>query len=213
MAADRDSPKCTECEPDPPARLAAPPVVPDDFWAHPPLLVALKSAHIGHVLRAYRLHPWHGLGRGGLTQSTVGVWLGLSQAQVSRIENGPPRRDRQWLTSIAEVLAIPAQLLWFHPDHSPATVAPSHGIASLRVVGSAAKDSNPVPVSTCSIATTAEGPGEHVPTVRLDVLPGATVAITVENEAGPVRLLVVAHSDPPPAVDLGDRTPGRHTAA
>jgi transcriptional regulator with XRE-family HTH domain len=70
---------------------------------------------MGHVARAYRLHPFHApmFGSGGIPQTVLAEWLGLTQAQVSRVENGPPIRDLDRLAHWATTLRIPPELLWF----------------------------------------------------------------------------------------------------
>ncbi|WP_431914172.1 helix-turn-helix domain-containing protein [Micromonospora carbonacea] len=62
-------------------------------------------------MRAYRCHPYHG--RHPLPQEIVARWLGLSQAQLSRIENGPAVVHLDRLAHWAQLLQIPARLLWF----------------------------------------------------------------------------------------------------
>jgi transcriptional regulator with XRE-family HTH domain len=49
----------------------------------------------------------------GITQALVGQWLGISQAQVNRIEKGAPSKNIDTLAHWARVLRIPADLLWF----------------------------------------------------------------------------------------------------
>ncbi|WP_320068639.1 helix-turn-helix transcriptional regulator [Micromonospora sp. RTGN7] len=63
------------------------------------------------MIRAYRCHPYHG--RNPLPQSTVAAWLGITQAQLSRIENGSPIVHLDRLTHWAQVLRIPGEHLWF----------------------------------------------------------------------------------------------------
>ena len=65
---------------------------------------------MGAVISAYRNHPFHG---SPLRQETVARWMGLTQAQLSRIENGPAMKDLDKLIQWAELLEIPARLLWF----------------------------------------------------------------------------------------------------
>lgn len=72
-----------------------PPVVPPEFWEAPELQAALRSWHMGKVIRAYRRHRYHGYR--GLTQTDVARWAGVSQAQVSRLETGPPLLRLDWL--------------------------------------------------------------------------------------------------------------------
>jgi transcriptional regulator with XRE-family HTH domain len=72
---------------------------------------ALDAWHMGRVFYAYRTHPWHGR---PLSQETLAGWLGLTQAQLSRIENArTPPQDLGKLMSWAHGLRIPGDLLWF----------------------------------------------------------------------------------------------------
>jgi transcriptional regulator with XRE-family HTH domain len=70
---------------------------------------------MGHVCRAYRSHPLHAALHGphGIPQTSVAGWLGMTQAQVSRIENGPPIRNLDALVHWAVTLRIPETHLWF----------------------------------------------------------------------------------------------------
>ncbi|MGH8902778.1 MAG: helix-turn-helix domain-containing protein [Egibacteraceae bacterium] len=72
---------------------------------------ALASWHMGRICIAYRHHPFHG--PRPLSQDRVAGWLGLTQAQLSRIENGSSIRDLDKLIHWAQTLRIPAQHLWF----------------------------------------------------------------------------------------------------
>lgn len=93
------------------ARLAGgPPAVPAEFWANDRMRDALASWHMGRVIAAFRIHPFH---ERPLSQELVGGWVGLTQAQLSRIENGPPIRDLGRLSMWVRTLHIPAPLLWF----------------------------------------------------------------------------------------------------
>ncbi|MEU7753466.1 hypothetical protein [Micromonospora sp. NPDC049171] len=77
--------------------------------------LALAERHLGRVIRAYRCHPYHG--RVALPQTVVARWLGITQAQLSRVENGPPLVHLDRLTHWAQLLGIPAGHLWFRlPD-------------------------------------------------------------------------------------------------
>jgi transcriptional regulator with XRE-family HTH domain len=71
---------------------------------------ALATWHMGRVIYAYRAHPYHGR---QLSQELVGSWLGLTQAQLSRIENGRAPEELSKLIRHAEILGIPGELLWF----------------------------------------------------------------------------------------------------
>ncbi|MEU1239906.1 XRE family transcriptional regulator [Micromonospora parva] len=91
--------------------MSAPPVVPASFWEHEPVRHALAERHLGRVIRAYRCHPYHG--RVALPQTVVAGWLGITQAQLSRVENGPPLVHLDRLAHWARLLGIPAPCLWF----------------------------------------------------------------------------------------------------
>lgn len=91
------------------------PEVPAEFWATDRMRDALATWHMGRVIAAYRDHPLHGR---PLAQEIVAGWAGITQAQLSRIESGPPVRDLDKLTEWARALHIPASLLWFKlPEH------------------------------------------------------------------------------------------------
>jgi transcriptional regulator with XRE-family HTH domain len=73
---------------------------------------------MGRVIRAWRTHPHHG--RRPVCQDRVAAWVGITQAQLSRIENGPPLAHLDRLIQWARVLRIPADRLWFAMlDKSP----------------------------------------------------------------------------------------------
>lgn len=88
-----------------------PPDLPPGFWDHEPLRAAFAERHVGHVIRAFRTHPHHG--RRGLSQEIVAGWAGITQAQVSRIENGSPVVHLDRLIGWARLLGMPSDLLWF----------------------------------------------------------------------------------------------------
>jgi len=110
---------CGTCEQRVQAALARPPDVSPEFWDASPLASAFAHQHMGEVCRAYRHHPFHAPlhGAGGIPQATVGHWLGITQAQVSRIENGPPIRNLDTLVWWATTLRIPETHLWFDMPH------------------------------------------------------------------------------------------------
>ena len=136
LARDNSALHCTACARQLSATESAPPAVPGDFWDTEVMRGALASRHIGRVIRAYRYHPHHG-GR-PLSQQRVGGWLGLSQAQLSRVENGPAVTDLTKLIAWAGVLGIPASRLWFLPagghQHEPSGPRPAEnaGYAARR---------------------------------------------------------------------------------
>jgi hypothetical protein len=110
---------CGSCERQTVDHRAEPPTVSPAFWDTSALRDALAAQHIGRVARAYRRHSEFAsrYGRGGVSQELLGTWLGLTQAQVSRIENGPPVRNLDTLAHWARVLQIPRHLLWSRPGH------------------------------------------------------------------------------------------------
>ncbi|WP_327032722.1 XRE family transcriptional regulator [Micromonospora ureilytica] len=111
LARDNDSGRCTPCQAAERDRLSAPPTVPASFWEHEPLRQALVDRHLGRVIRAYRCHPYHG--RVALPQTVVAGWLGITQAQLSRVENGPALVHLDRLAHWAQLIGIPASCLWF----------------------------------------------------------------------------------------------------
>lgn len=110
LAKDNRTDRCTACQKAASQRVVTPPEVPPDFWQNPELVDALGQWHIGQVIRAYRLHPHH---RQPIPQAVVANWLNLTQAQLSRIENGSAVTDLAKLIPIVKTLGIPADLLWF----------------------------------------------------------------------------------------------------
>jgi hypothetical protein len=100
--------RCAPCSS--PRALREPPAVPGEFWDDGGMRDALATWHMGRVIYAYRIHPWH---RQPLKQSVVGGWFGLTQTQLSRIENGRAPEEMSKLVRWARVLGVPAGLLWF----------------------------------------------------------------------------------------------------
>jgi tetratricopeptide (TPR) repeat protein len=115
LARDHAGTQCGACERRVMLQRAEPPAVPVGFWHTPAFRDAFNAQHMGHVARAYRRHPVNvaNYGRDGIPQELLGAWLGLTQAQVSRIENGVPIRNLDTLTHWACTLRIPPELLWF----------------------------------------------------------------------------------------------------
>jgi tetratricopeptide (TPR) repeat protein len=111
LARDNQAARCTPCQKRQRDRHAQPPDLPPTFWRTDLMRDALNTWHIGKVIQAYRRHPFHG--DRPLTQELVAGWLGLTQAQLSRIESGPPVTDLAKLSSWARALQIPPPLLWF----------------------------------------------------------------------------------------------------
>ncbi|WP_153812653.1 helix-turn-helix domain-containing protein [Streptomyces sp. SUK 48] len=100
-----------------------PPQVPVEFWQDDRLREALASWHMGQVFYAYRVHPWHSR---VVSQETLAGWLGLTQAQLSRIESASTApQDLGKLMSWAHGLNIPGDLLWFKLRREPLPVQPT----------------------------------------------------------------------------------------
>jgi hypothetical protein len=123
LARDHRSVRCGTCEQRAIQQRTLPPEVPADFWDTEQFRDTFNAQHMGQIARAYRRHPAHvaSYGRDRIPQEVLGSWLGVTQAQVSRIENGPPIRNLDTLAHWARVLHIPAHLLWFKMPPAPAT--------------------------------------------------------------------------------------------
>jgi DNA-binding XRE family transcriptional regulator len=121
-------------------KLIAPPVIPASFWTTDQLCDAFAAQHMGWVCRAYRQHLYHVpvYGSAGITQALVGQWLGISQAQVNRIERGAAPKNIDTLTHWARVLHIPPDLLWFDLPGRRRTEAV--GVSELFVLGTGNTD-------------------------------------------------------------------------
>ncbi|HEV2087929.1 MAG TPA: helix-turn-helix transcriptional regulator, partial [Cryptosporangiaceae bacterium] len=91
--------------------LLAAPVIPPGFWDEVVMREAILSRHMGRVIRAWRTHPFHG--RQPIPQDRVAAWAGITQAQLSRIENGPPLVHLDRLIEWARLLHLPAERMWF----------------------------------------------------------------------------------------------------
>ncbi|MGH3822742.1 MAG: helix-turn-helix domain-containing protein [Pseudonocardiaceae bacterium] len=90
--------------------------------------MAFASRHMGKVIRAYRCHPFHG--RQPLPQDVVAGWIGVTQGQLSRIENGPIIVHLDRLMHWARVLSIPSSCLWFTLPEDDRAVAPALDVVS-----------------------------------------------------------------------------------
>jgi transcriptional regulator with XRE-family HTH domain len=162
LARDNDSGRCAACQAAERDRLIAPPTVPASFWEHEPIRQALTERHLGRMIRAYRCHPYHG--RHPLPQTTVARWLGITQAQLSRIENGPAMVHLDRLMHWAQLLHVPAEQLWFSLPGSRHKASMNSAESALRpvklkpapLVEDATERNGPVPVqgepSTAALA-------------------------------------------------------------
>ncbi|GAA4264117.1 hypothetical protein GCM10022255_114800 [Dactylosporangium darangshiense] len=121
LASDNHGIYCASCDAAVDLLRQHPPAVPADFWSHPTIRDAARRRHMGHLIAAYRRHPHHGI---PISQEIVGSWVGVTQGQISRMENGQPEQNLDRLVHWARLLAIPADLLWFtHPTLHGSIVA------------------------------------------------------------------------------------------
>jgi transcriptional regulator with XRE-family HTH domain len=111
LARDNDSALCRPCETTRRAQASIARGVPASFWENEELRAALAAHHMGHVIRAYRQHPYHG--RRGLAQDFIAARAGVTQGQLSRIETGSPMLALDRLIFWAQLLDIPQDYLWF----------------------------------------------------------------------------------------------------
>jgi tetratricopeptide (TPR) repeat protein len=95
------------------------------------MATALATRHLGRVIHTYRTHPQHPR---PLPQELVAGWLGLTQGQLSRLENGRAPEKLGDLTRHSQALRIPPHLLWFHPTGA---AAPGAAAAEAAFVGEA----------------------------------------------------------------------------
>jgi transcriptional regulator with XRE-family HTH domain len=99
---------------------------------------ALARRHMGLVVRAFRTHPGHG--RNPISQQTAAGWAAITQAQLSRIENGAPILHLDRLVQWAKTLRIPAEYLWFSLPNGDGPQAEADNVNRsefLRTAGSA----------------------------------------------------------------------------
>ncbi|TCO53505.1 helix-turn-helix transcriptional regulator [Actinocrispum wychmicini] len=114
LAADNTAHVCGKCHREQRDQLGKPPQLKDDFFETDDFRAAFASQHIGKVFKAYRMHPHHLRMYGkALNQELLGRWLGLNQAQVSKIETGKPEYNLETLRNYAKILHLPERLLWF----------------------------------------------------------------------------------------------------
>ena len=85
------------------------PDVPPEFWLTEAMAAALDSGDLGRVVRAYRFHPFHGQ---PLPQETLAGWLHVSQATLSRIEQGRRRPTVDEIDGYARSLGLTVALRW-----------------------------------------------------------------------------------------------------
>jgi DNA-binding XRE family transcriptional regulator len=121
LAADNTARLCGRCHRDQHGQLRTPPThLKNEFFETGDFRTAFESQHIGKVFKAYRNHPRHlRLFGKALNQELLGRWLGLTQAQVSKLENGRPEHNIETLRNYARILHLPRHMLWFdYPGES-----------------------------------------------------------------------------------------------
>ncbi|GIG89524.1 helix-turn-helix domain-containing protein [Plantactinospora endophytica] len=116
LARDNQQHRCAACQSKTRGLAAGPPDVPANFWDTDEMRDALATWHMGQVVAAYRHHRFHGR---TIRQEIVAGWVGITQAQLSRIEGGPAIKDLDRLVQWARTLGIPAGLLWFKLPEQP----------------------------------------------------------------------------------------------
>jgi hypothetical protein len=115
LAADNTALLCGRCHREQRDQLRTPPAqLRNEFFETDEFRAAFESQHIGKVFKAYRNHPRHlQLFGKALNQELLGRWLGLTQAQVSKLENGKPEQNLEALRNYARILHLPQHMLWF----------------------------------------------------------------------------------------------------
>jgi len=110
LARDNSGHQCGACLAKARDLVIQPPDVSAEFWIIDHMQDALATWNMGRVIAAYRSHPYHVR---FLPQEIVAGWVGITQAHLSRIENGVPLKDLDKLIHWARTLRVPAHLLWF----------------------------------------------------------------------------------------------------
>jgi DNA-binding XRE family transcriptional regulator len=114
LAADNTARLCGKCYREQHDQLRTPPTLRNEFFETDEFHAAFESQHIGKVFKVYRNHPRHlRLFGKALNQELLGRWLGLTQAQVSKLENGKPEQNLEALRNYARILHLPQHMLWF----------------------------------------------------------------------------------------------------
>ena len=110
LARDNTGLLCSPCQTKARGLHVDAPSVSAEFWLTHRMRQALAGQHMGKIIYAFRTDPLHGK---AIPQEVVARWAGVSQAQLSRIESGPPLHDLRRLIHWAHILRIPERLLWF----------------------------------------------------------------------------------------------------
>jgi transcriptional regulator with XRE-family HTH domain/tetratricopeptide (TPR) repeat protein len=193
LAADNTARLCSSCHREERDQLRMPPThLRDGFFETDEFRAAFESQHIGKVFRAYRNHPRHlQLFGKALNQELLGRWLGLTQAQVSKLENGKPEQNLEALRNYAEALHLPQRMLWFDfPGQSRLRPLPSARSADnegstatatlLASVGSMGDPGN-VPLSANEVSITSGDLTEMRRRALHDSLAGGVSAASLDD--------------------------------
>jgi transcriptional regulator with XRE-family HTH domain/tetratricopeptide (TPR) repeat protein len=116
--------------------------VPSAFWDEQAVRRALAGRDMGALMRAYRTHPYHGR---DIPQEVAASWVGITQARLSRIENGEAVTNITKLIRWAHVLRIPADLLWFRVSGASAQLGDGFERANGSTIQEAAWPIAPTP--------------------------------------------------------------------
>lgn len=181
LAADNSARLCSRCHREQRDQLRTPPTqLRNEFFETDEFRAAFNSQHIGKIFKAYRNHPRHlQLFGKALNQELLGRWLGLTQAQVSKVENGKPEQNLETLRNYARILHLPQHLLWFDlPGRSRLEVPQASALSSVS------SPNLPIPRDEILIATTGMDTLELLQRVRASAIDTSTVDalnITVEQ--------------------------------
>lgn len=118
VAVDNTARLCSMCLRGQRDQLLTPPAqLRNEFFETDEFRSAFENRHIGMIFKAYRNHPRHLQIFGtALNRELLGRWLGLTQAQVSKLESGMPEQNLETLRNYARILHLPQNLLWFDLD-------------------------------------------------------------------------------------------------
>lgn len=130
-------------------------------------------------------------GQRGITQALVGRWLGISQAQVNRVENGTAPKHIDTLVQWTRGLRVPPDLLWFDlPGRRRGRAV------SVNELFEPSRDNGTPGLSLTSDEWTHEASGALAELLR----DGAEVAITAEGVSRLVHEWLVV--EPPQVVEV-----------
>ncbi len=194
LARDNTDVRCSPCRQKAQDAVRHPPKVPPEFWHTDELRNGLASRHIGVVIRAYRHHPFHG--PRPLAQELVGNWLGLTQAQLSRLEHSRPYTNLDRLIAWALALHIPEEHLWFKLPNAQSNPEPDVAFASLSLT-------QPCDLETDGEFSAIPEDGEDMDRTEFLVLGGSALASFL---ASPLVHDWKDSKNPPATPDLTDVT-------